>query len=156
MGIACALSLCFIVMNAWISGRFDDRITKNNECLRDGCRGCIRTQTEREERDRMSANEIEDLKNSLVEKLSPEGIYLFGSFAEGKQREDSDFDFYIVVDDSEKDMLALTAQAYKAIRHKQRRSVDIIVNTKSRFENRKNIPSVEREVAKKGVLLYER
>ena len=37
---------------------------------------------------------------------------------------------YIVVDDSQKDMLALTAKAYKAIRFKQKRAVDIIVNTK--------------------------
>lgn len=85
----------------------------------------------------------------------PLKIYLFGSFAEGKQNEDSDFDFYIVVNDSEKDMIKLTSTAYKSIRHKQKRSVDIIVNTKNTFENRiKNSISVEHEVAEKGVLLY--
>ena len=45
--------------------------------------------------------------------------------------------FYIVVNDSEKDMIGLAAQVYKSIRHKQSRSVDIIVGTESRFEERK-------------------
>ena len=103
----------------------------------------------------MPIKEIDELKNSFVEDLLPRRIYLFGSFAEGKQNADSDFDFYIVVDDSQKDVLALTAKAYKSIRHKQKRAVDIIVNTEKTFEDRKTRHlSVENEVAKKGVLLY--
>ena len=52
-------------------------------------------------------------------------------------------------------MLELTAKAYKAIRHKQKRAVDIIVNTEKTFEDRKGkIASVESEVVQKGVLLY--
>lgn len=103
----------------------------------------------------MPTTEINELTNSLVENLMPMRIYLFGSFAEGKQNEESDFDFYIIVDDSQKDMLKLTAKAYKAIRHKQKRSVDIIVNTEKTFEDRKvSAISVESEVAQKGVLLY--
>ncbi len=103
----------------------------------------------------MPINEINELKDSLVENLLPLRVYLFGSFAEGKQNSDSDFDFYIVVDDSERDMLSLTAKAYKSIRYKQKRAVDIIVNTAKTFEDRKERPlSVENEVAQKGVLLY--
>ena len=103
----------------------------------------------------MPINEIDELKDSFVKDLLPRRIYLFGSFAEGKQNADSDFDFYIVVDDSEKDVLGLTAKAYKSIRHKQKRAVDIIVNTEKTFEDRKTKQlSVENEVAKKGVLLY--
>lgn len=52
-------------------------------------------------------------------------------------------------------MLALTAKAYKAIRFKQKRALDIIVNTKKEFDIRKDkSASVEREVEEKGVLLY--
>lgn len=104
----------------------------------------------------MPTTEINELMNSFVNDLLPMRIYLFGSFAEGTQNADSDYDFYIVVDDSQKDMIGLTAKAYKAIRHKQKRSVDIIVNTEKTFEDRKSkISSVEREVSQKGVLLYE-
>ena len=103
----------------------------------------------------MPTTEINELMNSFVQDLTPMRIYLFGSFAEGRQNEDSDFDFYIIVDNSQKDMVGLTAKAYKAIRHKQKRAVDIIVNTEKTFEDRKDrISSVENEVIQKGVLLY--
>lgn len=98
--------------------------------------------------------EIDELKDCMVKQLSPLRIYLFGSFAEGKQNEDSDYDFYIVVDDSQKDMIDLTAEAYKSIRFRQKRSVDIIVNTEEHFDKRKNGHSVENEVMNKGILLY--
>ena len=103
----------------------------------------------------MPMNEIEELKNSFVNDLLPTRIYLFGSFAQENQNADSDFDFYIVVKNSEKDVLGLTAKAYKSIRHKQKRAVDIIVNTEKVFEDRLlSISSIEREVLAKGVLIY--
>lgn len=102
----------------------------------------------------MPVQEIEELKNRFVDHLAPMRIYLFGSYANGTFTEDSDLDFYIVVNDEVKDLSALTTEAYRAIRRIKQRPVDIIVGTKSRFENRKIIPSVENEVYKKGVLLY--
>ena len=103
----------------------------------------------------MPVNEIEELKNQFVEQLSPVRIYLFGSFADGTDTENSDFDFYIVVNDDVSDLAGMTASAYKAIRSTKRRPVDIIVGTSSRFDERKNMVSVENEVYEKGVLLYE-
>ena len=46
----------------------------------------------------MPIQEINELKDSFVDDLLPVKIYLFGSVAEGKGNEDSDLDFYIVVD----------------------------------------------------------
>lgn len=103
----------------------------------------------------MPTMEIEELKNKFVEQLSPMRIYLFGSFAEGTNTEDSDFDFYIVVDDDKKDLMKVTVEAYKSIRTTKQRPVDIIVGTLSRFEERKEMMSVENEVYNKGVLLYD-
>ena len=103
----------------------------------------------------MPINEIEELKNQFVKQLSPIRIYLFGSFANGTNSENSDFDFYIVVDDKVTDLVGMTASAYKAIRTIKQRRVDIIVGTSSRFNERKNMMSVENEVFEKGVLLYE-
>ena len=40
--------------------------------------------------------EINELKDSFVDNLLPLKIYLFGSMAEGKGNEDSDFDFYMI------------------------------------------------------------
>ncbi len=103
----------------------------------------------------MPEKEIEELKDQFVDQLEPLRIYLFGSFASGTYKEDSDFDFYIVVDDRIKDLKEMTTRAYCAIRRIKNRPVDIVVGTESRFESRKNIPSVENEVLKKGVLLHE-
>lgn len=102
----------------------------------------------------MPINEIEELKDKFVDQLTPISIYLFGSYAAGNYTEDSDLDFYIIVNDGVSDLAALTTKAYRAIRQVKKRPVDIIVGTKSRFEDRKVIPSVENEVYEKGVLLY--
>ena len=79
---------------------------------------------------------------------------MFGSLAEGTYTENSDFDFYIVMDDKITDLVGMTASAYKAIRSIKQRPVDIIVGTSSRFKERKDMMSVEKEVFEKGVLLY--
>ena len=102
----------------------------------------------------MPVDEIDLLKNRIAEQISPLKIYLFGSFAEGKQTEESDFDFYVVVSDDTKDMVETTAKAYKSIRHVKQRSVDIIVEINSRFEERKYMATLENEVFTKGILIY--
>ena len=102
----------------------------------------------------MPTREIELIKNQFVSKLSPKKIYLFGSFAEGRETEDSDFDFYIIVADGTTNLVDLTAEAYKAIRHVRSRAVDIIIGTESSFEGRKMKMGIENEVMNKGVLLY--
>lgn len=103
----------------------------------------------------MPIREIEELKEQFINQLTPLKIYLFGSFANGTYTEESDFDFYIIVNDTIKNLKDLTTQAYRSIRKIKKRPVDIIVGTESIFENRKDIPSVENEVVKEGVLLYE-
>ncbi|MCD8020366.1 MAG: nucleotidyltransferase domain-containing protein [Clostridiales bacterium] len=103
----------------------------------------------------MPIREIEELKNHFVEQLFPVRIYLFGSYANETFTDESDFDFYIVVQDNISDIALETMKAYKAIRRVKQRPVDIIVGTKSRFEERKDIPSIENEVYRKGVLLYD-
>ena len=103
----------------------------------------------------MPLQEIEELKKQFISQLMPLKIYLFGSFANGTYTEGSDFDFYIIVSDGTKNLKDLTTQAYRSIRKIKKRPVDIIVQTKSMFEDRKNIPSIEQEVMTNGVLLYE-
>ena len=102
----------------------------------------------------MPEEEIKQIKERFISELSPVKIYLFGSFADGTANEDSDLDFYILVDDDTKNLVDLTAEAYKSIRSVRRRAVDIVIGTESRFERRKNMIGLENEVMNKGVLLY--
>ena len=102
----------------------------------------------------MPIEEINALKDCFVETLDPVSVYLFGSFASGTAAPDSDFDFYIVVDDRQTDVLELMTRAYSACSEIKRRPVDILVGTKSDFEARRKRPTIENEVYHKGVLLY--
>ena len=102
----------------------------------------------------MPEQEIEKIKDKIVSRLSPKKIYLFGSFANGSEKEDSDFDFYVIVKDGTENIVDLTAEAYRAIRDVRSRAVDIIISTESRFEDRKFRIGIENEVMNKGVLLY--
>ena len=105
--------------------------------------------------------EIGLIKDKLVEALSPVKVYLFGSFADGRAREDSDFDFYVVVKDDEggdfQSLFDLTVKAHEAahaaFHPAQTRPIDIVVGTESGFENGKG-RGLKREVAERGVLLY--
>ncbi len=105
---------------------------------------------------RMPMNEIEELNKHFIEELSPLRIYLFGSFVNGTNSRDSDFDFYIVVRDDVFELAGETAKAYRAIRRIKQRLVDIIVGTQSRFERRKEFPSVERSLPKRGGIIWLR
>ncbi|MCI9072039.1 MAG: nucleotidyltransferase domain-containing protein [Lachnospiraceae bacterium] len=103
----------------------------------------------------MPISEIQELTNHFIEQLLPVQIYLFGSYANRTYTEESDLDFYIIVHDAVSDIPAETTKAYKSIRRVKQRPVDIVVGTVSRFEARKEIPSIENEVYRKGVLLYD-
>lgn len=70
------------------------------------------------------------------------------------QDADSDLDFYIVMDNESANVRELTTEAYKSIRSIKQRPADIIVGTDERFEERKKFPSIEYEVAQKGILIY--
>lgn len=59
------------------------------------------------------------------------------------------------MNDTVTDLVEVTANAYKSIRKIKQRPVDIIVGTQSRFDERKEMMSVENEVYKKGVLVYQ-
>lgn len=103
----------------------------------------------------MPTAELEALKDCFVNQLSPLKVYLFGSCVEGMDKPDSDFDFYIIVPDEQTDTLELAFRAYKAVRKVKKRPVDVLVGTQSKFEQRRHLPTVENEVYRKEVLLYE-
>jgi predicted nucleotidyltransferase len=102
----------------------------------------------------MPTDEILAIRERLVDALSPLAVYLFGSYAYGAPDEESDLDFYVVVPDDRADLADASRAAYRAVRGVKRHPVDIVVGTKGRFDERSARPTVEREVAQRGLLLY--
>ena len=104
----------------------------------------------------MVTAEIRSIAERLEQSVKPQKIYLFGSFARGDERADSDYDFYIVMPDSVTDRLAVPQVAYRSLRGLKRRSVDIVVGSVSGFNERKERKTLENIIAREGVVLYEK
>jgi len=100
--------------------------------------------------------EIDEVVNSILSSVPALEIYLFGSFAKGTERENSDYDFYVVIPDDSgmRELEANWAIRYN-LRGKQKRSIDMLVGTQSKFNRRKNyFYSIENEVMETGVKLH--
>lgn len=99
---------------------------------------------------------IKKLSDIIAKTVKPLQIYLFGSFATGHQNAESDYDFFIIVDNNvNTDDIRFIAG--KALWGKRNRPIDILVSTKKRFEYYKQDSfRVEYDVVREGVLLYER
>ena len=104
----------------------------------------------------MVNDEIREMTRRFVEALHPVKIILFGSYAKDTYRDDSDYDFYIIMpDDTALNMLDVGVAAYTAIDDMyDRKAVDILTNTQERFNYRKDHPTMERIVEREGVVLY--
>lgn len=104
----------------------------------------------------MINSEILKIRDKLIEALHPLKIYLFGSFAKDTYREDSDYDFCIIVADDEKEKIFdLTGKAYHYAGYLSERSTDFFVVRESRFNERAPFSTIEREIKNDGIVLYE-
>ncbi|MEE0879027.1 MAG: nucleotidyltransferase domain-containing protein [Treponemataceae bacterium] len=100
--------------------------------------------------------EIQNIVKRFVETLNPLKIYLFGSFARGSENNESDYDFYIVMNKNYKVTNETIANAYTSLKGIKRRPVDIIINNESVFDERAEfINTLENAVNQGGILLYE-
>ena len=102
----------------------------------------------------MFDSEINVIVEKIAVALNPQKIYLFGSFAKGNQTPSSDYDFYVIVSDDAGDAIKLSQKAYRSLRGIRKRSVDILVNHETKFNNLAKEISMEREVYTEGILLY--
>ena len=104
----------------------------------------------------MVNDEIREMTRRFVEVLHPAKVILFGSYAKDTYRDDSDYDFYIIMpDDTDKNMIDATAEAYDSLNDMyDRKAVDILMNKQSHFNYRKGAMTMERIVEREGVVLY--
>jgi len=99
--------------------------------------------------------DIEVLKEIILENIPTEQIWLFGSYAYGTPNKNSDIDVYVVMKDNssmrELDaMVAVDMARYKKIH----RPLDIVVVKSEKFTKRKEIPTIERTIVREGIKIY--
>lgn len=100
--------------------------------------------------------ELDSVVETIQATVNAYEIYLFGSFAERRERDDSDFDIYVSLDPSEIRPMKAIQKINLALSHMDLRSVDILANYHGNFLRAAKGPSLEREILAKGVKLYER
>jgi len=95
------------------------------------------------------------IKESVLQAVPAETIYLFGSHAYGTPNGDSDIDIFVVVPDGTTELSELYADIRGLIRKKKKRmELDLLMGHSSDFNKRKNGPTLERMIAQKGTVLY--
>jgi len=100
-------------------------------------------------------DELNILKDIIIKTVSVEQIFLFGSYANGVPHDDSDLDIYVVMpEDANIREIDAMRLIHRAIRDKKTMPVDVIVSKKNKFDERKSTPSIERQIAREGVVLY--
>jgi uncharacterized protein len=107
----------------------------------------------------MLNDEITAIKESILKTVGEdcEKIILFGSYAYGLPREGSDYDVFVVLKDgTEKPILVLQNIYGGLAQNPNYKAVDVLANYKSRFELRSKLPTIERTIAQKGLVLYDR
>lgn len=100
-------------------------------------------------------DELQMLIDIITEIVPVEQIFLFGSYATGIPHADSDLDIFVVIkEDANIREIDAMKLINKAIRDKKTMPVDIIVSKKNKFNQRKHTPSIERQIAQEGMVLY--
>ena len=99
--------------------------------------------------------ELEPVCRVITETVKAEAVYLFGSRAYGTPADDSDYDLCVIIPENS----MRPADAVKAIRRAlfsaQSVPLDVIVYRSNAFHQRAEHASLERKIAREGVLLYE-
>ena len=102
------------------------------------------------------SEELIRIKDAIVSAVPTEKIFLFGSYAYGTPNKDSDYDIYVVIQDGSVRPLDALGDIYMAMRGMKRKPTDILAGTTETFERRSKQLTLERTIAERGVVLYER
>lgn len=101
---------------------------------------------------------IQNDLNAIVKKINhlfPKArVYLFGSYAKGTQREDSDIDLCVVAPEYEERRMRVLYSIRVAIRGTTKLPIDVLAFTDEEFERRSKMkPTIQYIIANEGVLL---
>lgn len=98
---------------------------------------------------------LEDIKNKVVPEVSPDKIYLFGSYAINNYDSESDIDLFFVVDSN--DSARKTQRKISSLLKDRLIPIDIIVYSREKMEKHKNIiGTLPYRINQEGELIYEK
>ena len=99
-------------------------------------------------------NDLEIIKESVLQAVPATAIYLFGSHAYGEPNDNSDLGIYVVV--PEKDMCDRETRANIISNYHKNSStsVDLLLRDKNTFEYRIGAPTLERKIHREGIKVY--
>ena len=105
-------------------------------------------------RNRIPQAAIDDVKRQIVEKFKPNKIILFGSYAYGKPKRESDVDMLVIMNtrlkESQQEIRILRSIDYHF-------GLDLLVKTPASLKKRLRLGDVFlKEVVQKGKVIYER
>jgi len=98
--------------------------------------------------------ELTTVVQAIASNTKIEDIFLFGSWANGEAKQNSDLDIYLVIPDSDVDIFELNAEIRFALYKKLSLPLDLVIAKKSVFERRSKALTLESIIAKQGVRIY--
>ncbi|MDR1323086.1 MAG: nucleotidyltransferase domain-containing protein [Candidatus Margulisbacteria bacterium] len=104
----------------------------------------------------MLNSNILSIKDKILASVNCRKIILFGSYAYGEPHADSDYDFYVVLDDNAENPLRVMQKICCNLGNTNLVPVDVLADYQSRFEKRSKLPTMERKIAREGIVLYDR
>ena len=99
-------------------------------------------------------DELALIKEAILQAVQAEAIYIFGSYAYGTPNGDSDIDIYVIVPDDTEDLSELYGDIQGLLRKKTLFPLDLLIGRSRVFNRRKNGPTLEGVIARKGELIY--
>jgi predicted nucleotidyltransferase len=100
-------------------------------------------------------NYLEYIKNKVVPEVSPEKIYLFGSYATNNYNSESDMDLFFVIDYN--GSLKKIRRKISSLLKDRLIPIDIIVYSKEKMEKHKTIiGTLPYRINQEGKLIYEK
>jgi len=105
----------------------------------------------------MANNELMTVKNIILETVACEKIFLFGSYIKNAQQINSDFDLYVVLKNEDENPILAEQNIYHNLSKREGRHtpVDILTEHKTKFNKLCILPTIERKIAREGVLIYD-
>jgi len=103
-------------------------------------------------------NDIQEELATVIQAISSntkiESVFLFGSWAYGEPKPDSDLDIYLVIPDNDVDICDLNAEIRFTLYKKLQLPLDLVIAKKSVFDKRSKSLTLESIIAKQGVRIY--